>query len=134
MKKVVIFFIVLFILSIIACSGTSTPAEHAPVPTFDESEVKIPTEKPEPKNYEFGPGRYSVKKDDKNHIQPGTYDIKCVSGSGNVSTEGGEWNHFVNLIMATKTDDLYISEYKNAMLDDGMTLQVENVTIKLIGK
>lgn len=131
MKKVIIFLSVVFILSIIACSGASTPAEHAPAPTVTKEAKK--TVKPKPQNYDLTPGNYSVKKGDKGHIQPGTYDIKCVSGSGNVIAADNGWDDMINLIMAPKTDDFYIHEYKNAKLNNNAKLQVENVTIKLIG-
>jgi hypothetical protein len=128
MKKVVIFFIVLFILSIIACSGASTPAEHAPEPTINKETKTTPNNN----NYEFGPGKYSVKKN--GDIFPGIYDIKCVSGSGNVISEDNGWDDLVNLVMAQKKDDFYINEYKNARLNEGAILEVDGLTIKLIGK
>ena len=127
MKKVVIFFIALFVLSIIACTGASTPAEHAPEPTINK-EAK---ETPNINNYEFGPGNYKVEKN--GDIFPGTYDIKCISGSGNVISEDNTWDDLINLIMAPKTDDFHINEYKNATLHEGATLKIENVKIKLIG-
>lgn len=128
MKKVIIFFIVLFILSIIACSGASTPEEYATKPTINKEAKKTPNLN----KYEFGPGRYTVGR--VGEIVPGTYDIICVSGSGNVMSEDNGWDDLINLIMSPKTDDLYINQYKNALLHEGATIKIENVTIKLIGK
>jgi hypothetical protein len=127
MKKVVIFFIVMFILSVIACSGASTPAEHAPEPTINKEAKTTPNTN----NYEFGPGNYKVEKN--GDIFPGTYHIKCISGTGNVIANDNGWDDMINLIMAPKTDEFYIHEYKNATLHEGATLQIENVKIKLIG-
>jgi hypothetical protein len=36
--------------------------------------------------------------------------------------------------MAQKKDDFYINEYKNARLNEGAILEVDGLTIKLIGK
>lgn len=97
--------------------------------------TKKPTQKPTKKpvvkkTYNFGPGRYAVGSD----IKAATYDIVCVSGSGNVIAHDNGFMNSVNLIMSTVTDDLYISNYKNAKLNKGATLQLEGVTVKLIEK
>lgn len=97
--------------------------------------TKKPTQKPTKKpvvkkTYTFSPGRYVVGSD----IKAGTYDVLCVSGSGNVMTHDNGFMDSVNLIMSTVADDLYISNYKNAKLNKGATLQLEGVTVKLIEK
>jgi len=93
--------------------------------------TKKPTQKPVvKKTYNFSPGRYAVGSD----IKAATYDIVCLSGSGNVIAHDNGFMDSVNLIMSTVADNLYISEYKNAKLNKGATLQLENVTIKLIEK
>jgi hypothetical protein len=100
-----------------------------------EKATPKPTEKPTKKpvvkkTYNFGPGRYVVGSD----IKAGTYDIVCSSGSGNVIAHDNGFMNSVNLIMSTVADDLYISNYKNAKLNKGATLQLESVSVKLIEK
>lgn len=122
-------FLILFIFSVIACLGDSDITETGePGQTINvELESKSsPTAKKIIKNYDLGPGRYKIGKD----IMAGTYDIKCVSGSGNVFTD--ENTSLVNLIMGIKDDGFHIPLYKNADLLSGV-LNIENVNIKLIG-
>lgn len=61
----------------------------------------------------------------------GTYDVVVIKGSGNVSSdnmyEGG-----LNAVMSTKTDDMYIKEFKNASFKSGVTLTISGVTVKLV--
>jgi hypothetical protein len=104
-----------------------------PKPT--EKPTKKPTPKPTKKpvvkkTYNFGPGRYVVGSD----IKAGTYDIVCSSGSGNVIAHDNGWGDSVNLIMSTVSDGFYISDYKNAKLNAGATLQLDSVSVKLIEK
>ena len=97
--------------------------------------TKKPTQKPTKKpvvkkTYTFSSGRYAVGSD----IKAGTYDIVCMSGSGNVIAHDNGWGDSINLIMSTVADNLYISNYKNAKLNKGATLQLESVSVKLIEK
>lgn len=60
-------------------------------------------------------------------IPAGTYDFAIVSGSGNVMTTSGE----VNLIMGKQSDDMYQKTYKNAELNSGDTLFIQQCSIKI---
>lgn len=61
----------------------------------------------------------------------GIYDIVAAKGSGNVSTDN-MYNGGLNAVMSTKADGMYISEFKNAVLDQDVTLTISGVTVKLI--
>lgn len=74
----------------------------------------------------LSPGYYEIGVD----IPSGTYDFEIVSGSGNVTTTSGE----VNLIMGKQSDDMYQKTYKNAELNRGDTLFVQQCTIKISSK
>lgn len=60
----------------------------------------------------------------------GIYDIILVEGNGNVSSsnmfEGG-----LNAVMGSD-DDMYTQEFKNATLEEGTTLELSGITIKLV--
>lgn len=60
-------------------------------------------------------------------IPAGTYDFEIVSGNGNVTTQSGE----VNLIMGKQSDDMYQKTYKNAELNAGDTLFLQQCSIKI---
>lgn len=78
------------------------------------------------KEVELSSGNYVAGTD----FPTGTYDIILVSGSGNVSSsnmyEGG-----LNEVMGTG-DDMYIQEFKNATFEDGTTVDLSGVTVKLV--
>lgn len=63
-------------------------------------------------------------------FEAGTYDITAVKGDGNVSSdnmyEGG-----LNAIMGTSGGDMYEKEFKNIVLNEGVTLSISGVTVKL---
>lgn len=61
----------------------------------------------------------------------GIYDIVATKGSGNVSTDN-MYDGGLNVVMSTKADDMYVSEFKNTVLDQGVTLTISGVTVKLV--
>ncbi len=63
---------------------------------------------------------------DENIIQPGKYDIKAISGDGNVM------GSVVNEMMAATADEFYVTEYDNASFSIGDTLETSGVSVKLI--
>ncbi len=69
---------------------------------------------------------------DEFKIPAGSYDIEAIAGGGNVSGSG------LNEIMGTedKNDviDMYVSRYDNASLNEGKTLKVSGVKLKLTPK
>lgn len=67
-------------------------------------------------------GKYKAGKD----FQPGYYDIKLKSGSGNVICEDNE----LNAIFSTDSS-LGVTEYKNVKFEDGNTLDVEGPGLQL---
>lgn len=60
----------------------------------------------------------------------GVYDVILVSGSGNVSSSN-MYNGGLNEVMGTG-DDMYIQEFKNAIFEEGTTLELSGVNIKLV--
>ena len=135
----------LFIIGFIMCIGLFSDSVEDEQNNFDstaKSETKEakkevnktekpakPTKKPEPKIYKLSPGNYTVNK--TGDLKPGTYNIYWVSGSGNViSHENGDFFDFINLLMSDGKNG-FVPEYKNAILNDGAKLQIENVTIEL---
>lgn len=79
------------------------------------------------KEVTFSAGNYVAGTD----FPEGTYDVIATKGSGNVSSdnmyEGG-----LNAVMSTKTDDMYIKEFKNADFKSGVTLTISGVSVKLV--
>lgn len=64
----------------------------------------------------------------------GTYTIVATGGSGNVSSSN-MFSGGLNELMAKKADDMYISEFKNAKLEQDTVLSVGgNLTVKLTTK
>jgi hypothetical protein len=72
------------------------------------------------------PGYYEIGVD----IPAGTYDFAIASGSGNVTTTSGD----VNLIMGKQSGDMYQKTYKNAELNSGDTLFLQQCSIKISTK
>lgn len=61
----------------------------------------------------------------------GTYDIKAVSGGGNVYSDNA-FSGGINAIMGTEGDPtFYQREYKNISLPEGTTLTISDVKVKL---
>lgn len=71
---------------------------------------------------QFSAGNYTAGKD----FPAGTYDLKALSGGGNVTTADGK----LNAIMGTD-DDTYEKTYSNVELDDGAVLQISGATISM---
>ncbi len=64
----------------------------------------------------------------------GTYTIVATDGSGNVSSSN-MFSGGLNELMAKKADDMYISEFKNAKLEEDTVLSIGgNLTVKLTTK
>lgn len=64
-------------------------------------------------------------------FNPGVYDIEAVSGNGNVQGTG------LNEIMGVGTgysgiDDMYVSTYDNKTFEEGDTLELSGVSVKLV--
>lgn len=74
-------------------------------------------------NATLEPGYYEIGVD----IPAGTYDFEIVSGNGNVTTTSGS----VNLIMGKQSGDMYQKTYKNAELNAGDSLFVQQCSIKI---
>jgi hypothetical protein len=74
----------------------------------------------------FSSGNYITGTD----FDPGIYNIILVKGSGNVSSsnmfDGGLNEIFGN------DDEMYIKEFKNAIFNNGDSLEISGVTIKLV--
>ena len=79
------------------------------------------------KTVNLEPGNYVAGND----FEAGIYDIKAISGNGNVSSDnilkGG-----INAIMGVKPDEMYQKEFKNIVLSKDVTIKVSNVTIQLV--
>lgn len=72
-------------------------------------------------------GNYTAGTD----FEPGVYDIEVVSGNGNVQGTG------LNEIMGAGTgyaglDDMYVDKYDNKTFEEGDTLEVSGVSVKLV--
>ena len=99
----------------------------------DETDKKEETEEPEeakePKTEPFEinlkAGCYTVGID----IPEGTYTLTAVNGSGNVSSSN-MYTGGLNEIMAAQPDELSIAEFKNAKMEQGVTLSLSG-TIEL---
>lgn len=62
---------------------------------------------------------------------PGTYDIKAISGGGNVYSDNA-FDGGINAIMGAEGDaSFYQREYKNIYLPEGTTLTISDVKVKL---
>lgn len=65
---------------------------------------------------EFGAGNYVAGKD----FAVGTYDLKALSGGGNVITEDGT----LNAVMGTESNEMYIKTYSNVEFKEGTKLTI----------
>ena len=74
-------------------------------------------------------GNYVIGKD----IEPGIYDIIAVDEDGLVRTNDYKINNLFG-IDESKRDLGYLKDFKNAKLEEGQTLEVDGVTIKLVSK
>lgn len=94
---------------------TSNNASAAPLKKREQTITKVE---------EFGAGNYVAGKD----YAAGTYDLKALSGGGNVMTEDGS----LNAIMGTESEDMYIKTYHNVEFKEGDKLTISgNVKISL---
>lgn len=71
----------------------------------------------------LSPGKYLVGKD----IKEGIYDISLVSGSGNVMSDDG----VLNEIMGSGDTTMYIKKFMHAPLQEGTTVEIDGVTVKI---
>ena len=62
-------------------------------------------------------------------FEAGTYIIKATDGTGNVYSDSTDRG--INAIMSTKSDESYIKEFKNVLLDEGTKLTISDVTVRL---
>lgn len=120
---------VVLMLTLAAC-GTNTTTNNTSKTTTGTAATKEDTkeeEKEETKTIkyetELESGNYTVGVD----IPSGSYNIEVVKGNGNVISDDGN----INLMMGTDSDDMYIKNYKNAKLKDGLILAVSAVKIKI---
>ena len=82
------------------------------------------------KEVELGNGHFVAGKD----FPAGVYDIVAISGRGNVSSDNA-YDGGLNEIMgvAEKDDDDWcVQEYLHVLLDEGVTINISRVSIKLI--
>jgi hypothetical protein len=72
-------------------------------------------------------GNYTAGKD----FPAGVYDVIATKGSGNISSsnlyKGG-----LNEVMGIESNDFTIKEFKHAIFDEGVTLSISGVSIKLV--
>lgn len=71
----------------------------------------------------LSPGKYLVGKD----IKEGIYDISLMSGSGNVISDDG----VLNEIMGSGDTSMYVKKFMHAPLQDGTTVEIDSVTVKI---
>ena len=96
---------------------------NSQIETLTESKSSVPVRK----NYSFSSGNYVAGKD----FPSGTYNISAVSGFGNVSTD----DFSLNAIMGVKSEDILdIADqtYSNVLFEEGVTLSVDGVKIKMV--
>lgn len=87
----------------------------------------------QPKTITLSNGSYIVGKD----LPAGKYDIKCTRGIGSVHTD--DYDVSIMLVSPEMLEeykrmgtDIFYSEYKNAILKEGKSLNVDDITIELI--
>lgn len=78
------------------------------------------------KTVQLTPGNYTAGTD----FEAGVYDIKAVSGAGNVYSSN-VYKGGINAIMSVNSNILYQKEYRNVVLTKGVTLTVTSVTVEL---
>ena len=93
-----------------------------------DKEVQEKKEK-EPDGITLTSGNYVVGVD----IEPGTYDIIAIDDDGIVRTDDYKINNLFG-VDESKRDVGYLKDFKNAKLEEGQTLKVDGVTIKLVSK
>lgn len=92
--------------------------------TLDE--LKAP-DAPVRRTFSLSNGNYVSGRD----FTPGTYDIKAISGGGNVYSDNA-FDGGINAIMGAEGDaSFYQREYKNIYLPEGTTLTISDVKVKL---
>ena len=97
-----------------------------------DAAAKAEQERLASKNRTLGSGKYSVCTD----IDPGTYDVTAISGSGNLYVSGSNnLNHYVNELMDANGSYGWIQEYKNMALSCSDVLEIKNgLTVKITAK
>lgn len=89
-------------------------------------EMKEPSA-PVRRSFSLSNGNYVSGKD----FTPGTYDIKAISGGGNVYSDNA-YSGGINAIMGAEGDaSFYQREYKNISLPEGTTLTITDVKVRL---
>ena len=152
-KLLVVALSVALLLSTTAC-GTNSELEalkqeneqlKSQLTDTEEKTTEKPTEKPAEKSqeqktsdtqpnsgnaYEFTAGNYDCPAD----IPAGKYDVVATSGYGVFSIKSTDGYSGMSEIMDTE-DENYISEYKNAKIEDGYSVGISgNLKIQLIPK
>lgn len=84
-------------------------------------------ENPNTEEVQLGSGNYVAGTD----FPAGTYDVVFVDGSGNVSTSN-MYDGGLNEILGDGSDGFSISQFKNAELEEGVTLTISSCTVKLV--
>lgn len=84
-------------------------------------------EVPVRRTFSLSNGNYVAGRD----FTPGTYDIKAISGGGNVYSDNA-FDGGINAIMGAEGDaSFYQREYKNIYLPEGTTLTISDVKVRL---
>ncbi len=137
--------VLLLVIIIAASTGgkdeNQTGIANTPVPSTSETHVtpETPTEE-NPQvtpattsvSLEFSNGNYTAGID----FPAGKYDIEAVSGSGNVSSSN-MFSGGINAAMGSEEannaigSDLYVQNYSNVNLEDGVVLYISGVTVKI---
>lgn len=129
MKKLLILFSLVTIVSLTSCSEVpTTPTVTNQVTTTEvkqEPKVETKQESKKVEDIKLASGNYIAGTD----FPEGVYNITAISGNGNISTSDYE----LIAMMGTGIDgnDLFQKEFKNAYIKKGVTLKVESVEINL---
>lgn len=76
---------------------------------------------------DFGAGNYTCGSD----FPPGTYNVVATGGNGNVNSDN-MFNGGLNEIMGTSNDGLSITQYNNAIFEDGNVLSISGTSVQLV--
>jgi len=107
-----------------------SPTDQPVYYSFDDArEIDLVAERMklrEENTHYYSNGNYECGVD----FEPGTYDITATQGNGNVYSSNA-YSGGINAIMGVDDDGFYEKEYKNISFEDGDTLTVEGLTIRL---
>ena len=97
----------------------------------EEAAAQAEADKLASKNKRLGSGKYEACVD----VDSGTYDVKAVSGNGNLYVRSSNYSHYVNELMSATGAYGWNTEYKNMTLYCGDTLEIKNgLTVQLTAK